>query len=910
MWQPSRRKAGQGESLPRRERVLVNPQAWARRAVRALLYLYPRDFRDRYGAEVLAFFDDAWTEHPGRMGRLRVLGRTLRGVLMNGMIERVGRDRPGTLVGRWTMGWRQDVRFAIRAMKRRPTFAVVAVLTIALGIGAASAVFAVVDGVVLRPLPYPQEDRLVAMWTTFDGQGDFGMSLAEHYDFVQDSRALETMGSFYEGQATITGLGASRRVSVAWSWGDLYDVIGADVEFGRLPGPEDRRSGAAPVVVLSHRFWSEAMASDPGAVGRTLDFDGQSAEVIGVMGADVRLPALAPDLWRPIARDRADIVDRSGHSLEGIGRLAPGAELSTLRAEIDQVHVRWADEWAGVHSPGHPGHSLASDGLHERWFGDLRSAGRLLVAALFLVLALACANVASLLMAHGESRAGELALRQALGAGRARIVRQLLVESLVLAVMGGLIGIVLAGWGVDLLLRLEPGDLPRVDTVGLDGRVSAFAVLATLGSALTFGLIPAFRGGRKAVRNGRGSGPDRSLSRSLRALVVGQVGLAVLLLAGAGLLTRSVSALAEAEIGLETEGRLTFQVTTTQAAYPDMPAIAEFWDRLIRDVEAVPGIEQAAAVRLLPLRDGLRREGMTVVGRDVEREDQGAIAYGVVTPGYFSVTGVPVLQGREFESTDEPGSPWVGLVSESAARAFWPEGNPVGEQVMPMFMATSASPVTIVGVVADVRAEGPQATVVPQLYLNYAQTPESGRGYVRGGVVVAKTDVPPTSVMEAVRAVVAGIDPQLPITELSNFDAVAMEARSRERFLASVLGVFALLSLAIAGMGTYGVVAYAAARRTREFGVRIALGADRRQVVGRVVRGGIQMAFWGAALGVVASLLLGPLLQGLLFGVDARDPLTLLAGPVMMTVIVLAASAAPAWKASRTDPRQALVEDG
>lgn len=886
----------------------MTARAWHVRLYRALLRLYPTGFRRRYGNEMVQFFDDAWSDARGGR-RMLLITRAVTGAFVHGLLERSDWDRVQT-TGRGIMGEvTQDLRTALRGLARRPGFTLVAVLTVALGIGAASAVFAVADAVVYRQLPYPEADRLVGMWTTFDGQGDFGMSLAEHHDYARESRALEALGSFDRGSSTLTGVGGARRVSVAWTWGDLYDVIGARVASGRLPRPEDTRTGATPVAVASHAFWTSALGADPTAVGRTMELDGVSVEIIGVMDPGVRLPGNVPELWRPIARDRSDIVDRSGHSLEGIGRLAPGVTLAGLRAELDDVHRRWHDVWAGAHSPGHPGHTFAVSGLHDRWFGELRSAGTMMLVSILLVLALACANVASMLLARGEDRAGEIALRRALGASRPRIVRQLLVESVVLAGLGGVVGLAVAALGVDALMRLEPGDLPRVDTIGLDPRVTAFAVGITLLSGLAFGILPALRAGAVELR-GRGStGPGRSAARSLDTLVVGQLALAVVLLAGAGLLVRSVGAIASADTGIRTEDRLTFGVSLAAESYPTMAEIDQYWNGLIEGLETLPGVERAAVVRTLPLSDPLRREGMTVEGRPVGVGDAGAVAYGVVTPGYFSVTGVPVVEGREFERGDVTGARWVGVVNEAAARAYWPGSSPVGRAVEPHFMPAEAGPVTIVGVVGDVQAEGARSPVIPALYLSYAQTPEEVRGYVRHGSVVAVASVDPTSLFAGVESLVQRLDARVPVTNLRSYDDVAAGTRARERFLATVLVVFAALALLIAGMGTYGVVTYGVSRRYREFGVRIALGADRGQVVGVVLRRGFVLAALGLGLGTAGAFAVGPALQGLLFGVGARDALALAAGPLVMGAAVVIASMLPALRASRVDPLEAFRED-
>jgi predicted permease len=858
------------------------------------------------------FFEESWS-HASGPGRVRLVARALRDSVVHGAFERVGWNRKGS-PGRWTMGgWVLDLRFALRGLRRRPGFlaAVVAIMT--LGIGTASGVFAVVDAVVLRPLPYPESDRLVAMWTEFEDFGDvrFGLSLAEHHDYAEETRAFGIMGAFTAGLTTLAGDGEARRVSAAWTWGDLFEVIGARTSLGRLPSAEDTHTGSAPVAVISHAFWVSALGSDPNVLGRTLELSGGSVEVVGVMDASVRLPTAEPSIWLPIAQDRGDITDRSGHSLDVIARLAPGADIGTVRDEIERVHARWNEVWAAAHSPGHTGHAFAAAPLHDRYFGHLRSAAVLLLASTGLVLVLACANVASLLLARSEARASELALRRALGAGRGRIARQLLVESLVISALGGALGLALASFGGAALMGLDPGDVPRVDTIGLDPRVTLFAIVAILGSGLLVGVLPALRAGASPGNGARGgAGPDRSLSRSLSTLVAVQVGLATVLLAGAGLLGRSVLELAAADTGIESEGRLTFRVSTTSEQYPTMVDVDGFWTRLLSDVAALPGVERAAAIRLLPLRDGLRQEMIRIPDRTRgDPAEAETVAYQMVTPGYFETMGIDVVDGRAFGTTDVAGAPRVGLVNETAARAYWPDGSPVGERVLPAFWGPEIGDVTIVGVLADVRPEGARTVTGPELYMPYAQTPEMGRGYARHGVVVVRTLGEPGALVAPIRGVVQAIDPRIPVSDVSTLEEVEAGGRARERFLATVLGVFGLLSLAMAGMGTYGVVAYAAARRTREFGVRIALGARRGQVVGDVVRRGAVLAAVGTALGVVGALLGGPLLEGFLFGVDARDPALLAAGPILMGAIVLVASAVPALRASQVDPMEAFREE-
>ncbi|MEM7417329.1 MAG: ABC transporter permease [Gemmatimonadota bacterium] len=873
----------------------------------ALLWLYPARFRARYGDEMVDFFERDLSQARG-WRRLGVLTRAASDAVINGPRERrrAGAHDSGRGAVETIRDFGRDVRWGVRSLRRRPGFSAIAILTVALGIGSANTVFTVVDAVVLEPLPYPESDRLVSMWTTFGGQAEaFGLSLAEHYDYAQQSRALEALGSFGEDQETLTGFGNARRVSVAWTWGELYEVVGASVHIGRLPGPAEIASGASPVALLSYDMWSSLFGSDSSVVGRMIDLSDEPVEVIGVLSAETRLPTTQPEIWRPIAQSRVDIGDRSGHWLTSIGRLAPSATLETLQVEIEETHERWRTEWAGVHSPGHPGHSFVAGDAHERFFGELRSAGLLLLVAIAALLLLACANVASMLLARGEARAAERALQRALGAGTSRIVRAQVMESLLIAGTGGLVGILLSQPAVQLLLSLAPAEIPRTDTVGVDGRVLAFSVSATLLAALLFGTLPALWSTRGATKGWRGSvGADRSLAATLSGLVMGQVAVAITLLTGASLVLGTVRALTASDDGFTTEGRVTFQLGVTSASYPELGDVRAFWSSLLQSIETIPGVEETAVARILPLRDPLRREGMQIV--DVTPSGESVpIVYGLTSTEYFELMEIPILEGRAFAPSDRDDTPWVGVVNETAARTYWPGTTPIGSRVNPLFMPDSLGAVTIVGVVGDVHAEGPRAVVEPELTLSYEQM-QFGPGYMRVGSVVARTSVAPESVLPRVAEAVSRVDPAVPVTQASTLREVARDARARERFLATIVLVFAGLSLTLAFLGTYGVVAYAVSQRVREYGVRRALGAQRGNIAASVFRRGALLTAGGVVAGLTGSFFVGTAMEGFLFEIDARDPWALVAPPLVAGLAVLIACAVPAVRASRADPLESL----
>ena len=878
---------------------------------RMVLGLYPEAFRDRYGDEMEAFLRDELGESRG-VARGWVAARALWRAGLEGTGERLRELRTTRRHGGWTMtGWGREIRMAARTVLRRPGFAAAAVATVAIGIGAATAVFSVVDAVVYRPLPYPSPDRLVALYATFENTGDtpFELSLAEQYDYAEDTRALEALGGWTGAEVTLTGVGPARRLPVVYTWGDLYDVAGIEPLLGRIPLPGETATGAAPVAVISHSFWRTALEGDPGVVGRILELDDRATEVIGVLPRGASLPNARPDLWLPFARSRADIRDRSGHSLSVLARRSPDAALADARGELEEIMERWDRTYAGQHSPGHPGHTLHMADAHEWYFGDLAPTGALLLAAAGLLLLLACANVASLLLARGETRRGEFALRRALGAQRSRVLAGLLTESTLLAALGGALGVGLAALGTRVLLALAPPGLPRLDSVGFDGRVAAFAILATLAAGAVFGSVPAWRGSGARPGGSRGeSGPGRDLGRSLSGLVMVQLALAVVMLTGAVLLTRSVGEMLRAESGVRTEGRLTASLSIPATRYGSLEEVQDFWDRVRSRVAALPGVEAVAWARQLPLRDRLRLEGMRRIEDGPDAEPL-PVADQVVGPDYFEVAGVPVLQGRGFEPGDVSGAPNVALVNRAAAEAYWPGESPVGRAVKPLWQHDEHGPLTIVGVVEDVRHRGVREELSPEIYLPYTQLAVHEAAWVRSGTLVLRTAGDPTAVAPGLRDAVAALDPAVPVEAVATWTEVARDAVAPERFLALVVLFFAACALAMATLGTFGVMSYSTARRTREIGVRVALGARRGRVVREILGRAGRIATAGVVLGGAASLMAAPVLGRFLYGVSPRDPLTLVAAPLAMTSVALLAAALPASRAAHVQPVEALRED-
>ena len=884
---------------------------------RLLLRLLPPGFRRRHAADMAAMFEAVWRETRAP-GRIRLASRAGVDVLASATVLWVASAREalagGTTMTGGDMG--RDVRHAVRGLARRPGFALAAVLTVALGVGASTGVFSVVDAAVFRALPYTEPDRLVSLGTWFEDMGaaTFGLSDAEYLDYREEQESFSAIGAYALFEETwIPVDGEPVRLPVVSVYPGLLEVLDVRVRVGRLPARDEVEPGADPLVLLTHEAWRRRFAEDPARVGGTIRLGARGLRVVGVLEPGTRLPDGAPDAWMVWRRDRAAIADRSGHYLTGIGRLAPGAGIERVRAELDAVHARWHERFAGVHSPGHEGHRLTAAPLDEVVLGSSRGVASLLAAAAGLLLLLACVNVAGLLVARGEGRMGELGVRSALGAGRARLARQLLVESLVLAVAGGLVGWALAAWGVGALAAVDPAALPGLERVAPDGRMLGFALGVSLLTGLAFGLLPATRvpaAGAATLLRGAGRGGTRGPAPLLSALMVGQMALATVVVVAAGLLLRSRAALTSVDPGFSPAGAVVFGLELPGDRYRDRASIDAFWAGLEARLEAGPGVEDATVVRSLPLRSTPRREYvLREVPTGFDRETPLGVRVQAARPGYFETLGITVLEGRSFEPSDGEDALRVAVVSRAAARAYWPEG-PLGQRFRATFDVSDAPPFTVVGVVADVRHEGLASAPEPEIYLPIAQVPAVGAGWVRRGTVVVRSASALAETAALARRVVRELEPTVAVEDLATLDQVVRGATARMRFLSLLIVAFAAAALVVAAVGVYGTVSFSVARRRREFGVRLALGAEPARLLGRVLGGGLRLAVAGAALGVAGALLLGPLLSGVLFEVSPRDGLAFAAGPAVLVLTAALACWLPARRASAVAPVESLREEG
>ena len=799
----------------------------------------------------------------------------------------------------------QDLRYAVRALLRAPGFTAAAVLTLALGIGANTAIFSVVNAVLLRSLPYPDPDRLVSVFHFAKGN-ETTMSPANFEDLRAQATSYEAMAAYYGSGLTLTGRDEAVRLEGAEVTGAFFDVLGVRPLLGRGFRPDENEAGKSDVAVLSHSLWKNRFAGDRGVVGRTVLLDGTPHTVVGVMPEGFSFPARR-DVWIPVTKDGAwGPGNRGAWWISVIGRLKEGVTPERADTEARAVAARLEKAYPDVNT----GVSFTALPAHEAIVGDVRGKLLVLLAGVGFVLLIACANVANLLLARSAARRGEIAVRIALGAGRGRLVRQFLTESAILGLLGGGAGLLLALYGTEVLVALKPQGIPRLDGVGVDGTVVAFTLGLSLLTGLLFGLVPALQLTRPGLveelkEGGRGTQGGRRSARTRGALVLAQTALAVMLLAAAGLLLRSFLLLQGVDPGFEKGQALVFRVSVPGSAYDDARAVV-FYDRLLERMRAIPGVQQAGAVMGRPMGGLGFGFSFEVDGWPEALPGQAPVMETrVATPDYFRAMGIPLLRGRAFTAADRAGSPQVVVLSESGVRKFFPNEDPMGKRIQLGWGLGEDrfAGGTVVGIVRDVKHFGLDEEEEPEIYLPHAQTP------MKSMDVVLRTAVAPTSVLSAVRREVAALDPNVPVFKVETLEEVVGQSVSQPRFYTLLLGIFAAVALALAGIGIFGVTAYGVAQRTRELGIRMALGATAGEVVGLVVRQGMRVAAAGVALGLVGALLATRALRSMLFGVGAGDPITLVGVTAFLAAVALLACWIPARRAARLDPMAALRSD-
>ena len=803
-----------------------------------------------------------------------------------------------------------DVGYAFRVLRKSPGFAAVAILTLALGIGANTAIFSVVSGVLLEPLPYADDDRLVRVYTEFHG---FNLSLEEFWVSPPEYRALqervgafESVGGWRTGARSISGIEEPIRVTSAVATAELFTTLGVPALLGRPFSAEDDQPGAAAVATISHRLWQSAFGGDRGIVGRSVEMNGTPTTITGVMPSGFDMEDAGIDVWVP-AQIGDEPTNFGSHFLNVVARLAPGATLERARAETQTMVAALDAEDIGHLNP--ESHPVVMAGFQDDMVGGVRTALLLLLGAVAFVLLIACANVANLMLAKAEARQREVAVRVAIGAGRGRLLRQFLTEGVTLALLGGALGLALGWAGLQALLGATPGSIPRAEAIALDPRVLGFTLVVSLGTGLLFGLAPLFHLGERAVGSALREGSRRSTAtgarqRLRRALVVVEVALAVVLVVGSGLLLRSLDALHRVELGFDPERLLTFQIFLPQTGYGEAGDVTGAYARILERLEALPGVEAVTVVQgLPPLRDlnanDTEFEGLTPTDDAPFNVDY----YQVVGPDYFETMRTPIVEGRAFRASDAGGPPAV-IVNETLARRYYADRGALGRRLRP-----GGGPwLEIVGVVRDVKQGGVSQPTGSELYLYEPQAAAAGFAQ-RTMYVVARTERDPMAVYPSVRAALRELDTRLPVAQVQTMEENIAGSMTRPRFLTLLLAIFAGLALLLAAIGTYGVMAYTVAELRHEIGIRMALGARARTVLGMVLRSGLSLAALGLVAGVVGAFAVTRLMRSMLFGVTATDPTTFVLAPLVLTAVAVVACLIPARRATRVDPATVLRED-
>lgn len=790
-----------------------------------------------------------------------------------------------------------DIRVAIRSLLRQRSFSAVAILTLALGAGATTAIFSVVYGVLLRPLPYPQPERIVSLWqttrTAFSQNGGGTVSHMNYLDWKREARSFDSLALYSTSRFILTGLGDAEVIPGGSVTPDFFRVFGATPVMGREFTDEEDRPGGPSVVILSHAFWKERLGGRTDVLSRTITISGTPRQIVGVAPPGFDFPRGAR-LWAPVKNDNR-ACGRSCVYLNGVGRLATGVSVASARQEMDAISRRLEEQFPADNN----NLLVAVRSLHEETVGSVRNAMFLLLGAVVMVLLIACANVANLLLVRGAGRRSDVAVRAALGAARSRLVLHLLAESLVLAVVGGALGVFVAAWGVDGLKRLAPASIPRLRDVVFDGPTFAFALGVIALTTLLFGLGPAVQLSRVPLAPALGSRGEVTPGRrrwGRAGLLAAEVGLSLVLLLGAGLLLRSVAALHAIDPGWRADGVSTFMVFLPPARYQDDAAAVRTHDEIAQRLAARAGTESVGRISGLPL--GRSEDVQTFVRRDRPAPPQGQVPvalYRVVDPGYFRTLGIPLVSGRTFTSADRAGGPRAVIISRRMTDRVFPGEDPIGRPV-----SVAGADAEVVGVVADVRSSSLEGQPQPEMYVAHAQAATRAMTYL------VKSSQPVARVLSDARAVVQSVDSQLPLIFPETMQQVLDRATSRPRFYVVLLGLFAVLAVALAAVGVYGVVAYAVCERTREIGVRMALGAGRGQVVRLMLWQGLGPAVVGLAAGLAVALASGRVISGELYGVRAQDPATFAGVTLLLLAIVLLACLVPAWRATRVPPAAAL----
>ena len=809
----------------------------------------------------------------------------------------------------------QDLRFGARTLLRNYGFAAVAIVTLALGIGANAAIFSVVNAVLLAPLPWGSPDRIVTIWSRWTAFDKTWVADGEVNDYRREATTLAAVGAWDEGAVNLTGDGDPERVSSGTVTANLFSVLDVLPILGRAFTAQEDVPNGPRVVILSYGLWQKRYAGDPAIVGRAVLIDGRPYQVVGVMPAGFVLPTdfqnpTPTALWTPSQWDAAS-TDHGSHGYYSAARLADGATVEQARNELHAIAERWTDR--GLYPKAMQFDSIVLP-LGDDVLGNVKRAVWLLFGAVGFLLLIACVNVANLLLARGEARQREIAARVALGASRSRIVRQLITEGALLATGGGVSGLLLAAAAVRLIAWWNPGSIPRLENAAIDAPVLLFTAGVALATTLLFSVAPAVRLVRSdltdAIKQGRANATaGGARQRFRRALIVAQMALAVVLLAGAGLMLRSLWSLQHIDLGFNPTGVLTMRVSLPRESYDDVKVV-QFYARLVDELRALPGVSDAGAARSLPLGSTIGDFGLRVDGYVPPSGTNAKGDWQIVTPGYLEAMGERVVRGRVILSTDTPSSQLVALVNEEMARKYWPGRDALGGRFR--IGGSSNRPwVTVVGIVKSVHHNGVAGVVKEKFYVPHAQWAKSlgNTNLIRAMTLVVRTSGDPAALAAPVREAVRRLDPALPVSDVRTMEKVVAAALSTPRFTGLLLGVFAALALALSAVGIYGLLSFVVSSRTREIGIRVAIGADRSRVLMMVLRSAALLALVGVAIGTAGALLVTRALGTLLHGVTPHDPFALGASAAALGLVAIAASALPAWRAARVNPVVALKSE-
>ncbi len=793
----------------------------------------------------------------------------------------------------------QDIRYAWRLLAKSPGFAAVAILTLALGIGANTAIFGVLNSVLLRPLPFPSPEQLVRLWESHpeDGIQDW-VAPANFVDWRAQSKGFVDMAAFASGSAALAGRDEPEQVSVAHVSVSLLRLLGVRPLRGRVFLEEEGQPGHDLVVLISEGLWKRRFGADQNLLGETVSLDGENYRVVGILPQGFEFPERV-EIWIPLALTPNQTTNRSAHFLDVVARLKPEvtweqaqAEMSTIAHQLQQQYPETNARW-----------SVKVVTFHEHLVGKVKPALRILLGAVGFVLLIACANVANLLLARAVERQKEIAIRTALGAGPGRIIRQLLTESLLLALTAGVVGSLMAVWGLDLLLSVDPASLPRLQEMRMDARVLGFTMIVSLASTLIFGLVPALRSCKpdlnEGLKEGGRTGTVSSRWKGIPSLfVVAQVSLSLVLMVGTGLLIKSFLRLSAVDPGFASRNLLTFGIDLPASRYQESPQVVSFYQRFFDRLETIPGIQSAGGVTMLPLGEdnrvfSFRHEAQAVL----PPAQRSSANFRIATTHYFRTMGIRLLRGRVFSDEDKEGAPPVLIINDAMARRFWPTVDPVGKRIIVRNEQVARE---IVGVVGDVKHFGLDIEAGPEMYVPHLQWP------ARSMMLVVRTSEDPASLAPAIRIATLEVDKQQPLYAVRTGEELITRNLARRRFTMLLFGMFGAVALLLAAAGTYSVIAHTVAQRTHEIGIRMALGARCTDVLKLVLGRGLRLIALGSAIGLLGAVVATRALRSLLFEVRPTDPWTFAGVAIVLLLVALAACYVPARRATRVDPIVAL----